>query len=103
MAGDTDSAIHRWLIQMSDNFYAVKDHIRAESDTTNTIALSPLANYTNWATATCWRNLVPTFADRGVSRGQRGGSPKVVNLSFLVQVCSIFLPRWHIPVLFYLV
>jgi hypothetical protein len=27
--------------------------------------------------------LVPTFADRGVSRGQRGGSPKVVNLSFL--------------------
>jgi hypothetical protein len=28
-------------------------------------------------------NLVPTFADRGVSRGQRGGSPTVVNLSFL--------------------
>jgi hypothetical protein len=27
--------------------------------------------------------LVPTFADRGVSRGQCGGSPKVVNLSFL--------------------
>jgi hypothetical protein len=26
---------------------------------------------------------VPTFADRGVSRGQRGGSPTVVNLSFL--------------------
>jgi hypothetical protein len=24
------------------------------------------------------RNLVPTFADRGVSRGQRGGSPTVV-------------------------
>jgi hypothetical protein len=29
------------------------------------------------------RNLVPTFVDRGVSRGQRGGSPTVVNLSFL--------------------
>jgi hypothetical protein len=29
---------------------------------------------------TCWRNLMPTFADRGVSRGQRGGSPTVVNL-----------------------
>jgi hypothetical protein len=26
---------------------------------------------------------MPTFADRGVSRGQRGGSPTVVNLSFL--------------------
>jgi hypothetical protein len=34
-------------------------------------------------TATCRRNLVPTFVDRGVSRGQRGGSPTVVNLSFL--------------------
>jgi hypothetical protein len=27
--------------------------------------------------------LVPTFVDRGVSCGQRGGSPTVVNLSFL--------------------
>jgi hypothetical protein len=25
---------------------------------------------------------VPTFVDRGVSRGQRGGSPTVVNLRF---------------------
>jgi hypothetical protein len=41
------------------------------------------ANYTDWATATCWQNLVSTFADRGVSRGQRGGSPTIVNLSFL--------------------
>jgi hypothetical protein len=38
---------------------------------------------TDWETATCWRNLVPTFADREVSRGQRGGSPKVVNFSSL--------------------
>jgi hypothetical protein len=29
------------------------------------------------------RNLVPTFADRRVSPGQRGGSPTVVDLSFL--------------------
>jgi hypothetical protein len=29
--------------------------------------------------------LVPTLVDRGVSRGQRGGSPTVVNLSFLGQ------------------
>jgi hypothetical protein len=47
---------------------------------TNSVALSPQANYTNWATATCWRNLVPTFVDRGVSRGQRGGSPTVPTL-----------------------
>jgi hypothetical protein len=49
----------------------------------NSVAFSPQANYTNWATATGRRNLVPTFVDRGVSRGQRGGSPTVVNLSFL--------------------
>jgi hypothetical protein len=29
---------------------------------------------------------VSTFVDRGVSRGQRGGSPTVVNLSFLDRV-----------------
>jgi hypothetical protein len=47
------------------------------------VDLSPRANYTDLATATCRRNLVPTFVDRGVSRGQSGGSPTVVNLSFL--------------------
>jgi hypothetical protein len=40
------------------------------------LGLSPQANY-----ADCY--LVPTFMDRGVSRGQRGGSRTVVNLSFL--------------------
>jgi hypothetical protein len=50
---------------------------------TNSMALSPRANYTDWSTATCWRNLVPTFVDRGVSRGQRGGTPTAVNLGFL--------------------
>jgi hypothetical protein len=49
----------------------------------NSAALSPRANYTNWATANCRQNLVPTFVDRGVSRGQSGGSLTVVNLSFL--------------------
>jgi hypothetical protein len=48
------------------------------------VALSPRANYTDRVTATCRRNLVPTFVNRRVSRGQRGGSPTVVNLSFLV-------------------
>jgi hypothetical protein len=46
------------------------------------VALSPQANYTDWATATGRRILVSTFADRGVSRGQRGGFRTVVNLSF---------------------
>jgi hypothetical protein len=50
---------------------------------TNSVAFSQQANYTDWATAICRRNLVQTFVDRGVSRGQRGGSPTVVNLSFL--------------------
>jgi hypothetical protein len=49
----------------------------------NSVALSPQANYTDWVTATCRRNLVPTFTERGLSRSQRGESPTVVNLSFL--------------------
>jgi hypothetical protein len=47
------------------------------------VALSRQANYTDWATAICRRNLVPTFVDRGLPRGQLGGSPTVVNLNFL--------------------
>jgi hypothetical protein len=47
----------------------------------NSVAFSPQANYTDWATATDRRILLPTFADRGVSRGQRGGTPMVVNFS----------------------
>jgi hypothetical protein len=35
------------------------------------MAFSPQVNYTDWATATGWRILVSTFADRGMSRGQR--------------------------------
>jgi hypothetical protein len=50
---------------------------------TNSVSIRPQVNSTDWATATCWLNLVPTFANRGLSRGQRGGSPRVVNLSFL--------------------
>jgi hypothetical protein len=49
----------------------------------NSMAFGPQVNYTDWATAICWRNLTPIFADRGVSCGQRGGSPTVINLSFL--------------------
>jgi hypothetical protein len=50
---------------------------------TNSMALSPQANYTDWATATCQRNLVPTFVDRGASHGQHRTIPTVVNLSIL--------------------
>jgi hypothetical protein len=32
--------------------------------------------------ATGRRILVPTFVDRGVSRGQRSGTPTAINLSF---------------------
>jgi hypothetical protein len=47
------------------------------------VTFSQQANYTNWARASGQRILVPTFADRGVSRGQLGGKPNTVNLSFL--------------------
>jgi hypothetical protein len=30
----------------------------------NSVAFSPQANYTDWATATCWRNLVPTLHNK---------------------------------------
>jgi thiaminase len=47
------------------------------------VALSSQVKYTDWATATYQRNLVSTSVDRGVSCGQRGRSPTVINLSFL--------------------
>jgi hypothetical protein len=50
---------------------------------TYSVAFSPQANYTNRATTTRRQILVPNFVDRGVLRGQRGGTPTVVNLSFL--------------------
>jgi hypothetical protein len=66
----------------------------------HSVAFSPQANYTDRATATCWRNLVPTFAVRGMSDGQSHGSPKIVNLvlqsgaaTFLSNSSSFFLTR----------
>jgi hypothetical protein len=64
-------------------YNSIYPHSIGYKQKTNSMAFSPRANYTDWATATCRRNLVPTFVDRGLSRGQRGGSPTVVNLSFL--------------------
>jgi hypothetical protein len=58
-------------------------HLHRTAKKTNSVTLSKQENYTDWATATCRRKLVPTFVDRGMSRGQRGGTPTVVNLNFL--------------------
>jgi hypothetical protein len=66
---------------------------------TNSVALSLQANYTDWTTATCRQNLMPTFVDRGVSRGQRGGSPTVLNLSFLDRTWSHFMQFHFISLL----
>jgi hypothetical protein len=49
----------------------------------NLVALTVRLNCTDWATITGWRILVPTFPGIEVSRGQRGGSSTVVNISFL--------------------
>jgi hypothetical protein len=62
------------------------------------VAFSPQANYTDWTTATCRRNLVPTFVDRGVSRGQRGGSLTIVNLSFLDRSYIVLQTQNDVPV-----
>jgi hypothetical protein len=43
-----------------------RTNVQCVKTKTNSVALSPLANYTDWATAICRRNLVPTFVDRGV-------------------------------------
>jgi hypothetical protein len=62
-----------WAIRITANMAMPKsDMIRnSEEQTnkqTNSVALSPRANYTDWATATCRRNLVSTFVDRGGCR-----------------------------------
>jgi hypothetical protein len=51
--------------------------------TITSVTFGPQANYADRATATCRRNLVPTFTDKEVSRGQCVGFPTIVNLSFL--------------------
>jgi hypothetical protein len=69
--------LYRNRILVSDDSFTVP------TQSTNSVTFSSQANYTDWSTATCRRNLVPTFVDTGMSRGQRGGSLTVVNLSFL--------------------
>jgi hypothetical protein len=57
--------------------------IITKTNKTNSVTFSQQANYTDWATATGRHMLVPTFVDRGVSRGQRSRSPSAVKLRFL--------------------
>jgi hypothetical protein len=47
------------------------------------MSFSLQAKYTGWATGTGRQNLVPTFADRGVSFSEHGRAHTAVNLSFL--------------------
>jgi hypothetical protein len=56
----------------------------------NSVAINPQTNYIDWATVNGRRNLLPTFADAVVSRGQRGSSPRAVNLNFLDRNCYFF-------------
>jgi hypothetical protein len=86
---DSISSMSLWIAMKDDGYWTPDILTRYKSDylqtnkKTNSVALSPRANSTDWSTATCRWNLVSTFVDRGVSRGQRGGSPTVVNLSCL--------------------
>jgi hypothetical protein len=49
----------------------------------NFLAFCPQAKYTDWATATIRRILMPTFANRELYLGQCSGTPTAVNLRFL--------------------
>jgi hypothetical protein len=60
-----------WDFQMWKIYYS-------NSIKTNTVDFSPQANYTDWANVAGRRMLVPTFAHGGVSRGQRGGSLRLL-------------------------
>jgi hypothetical protein len=75
------NGVHRWVDdpdtrKRNEMSWNVSRLFRWTTNKLNSVALSPQANYIDGVTATCERNLVPTFVDRGVSRGQRGGSPR---------------------------
>jgi hypothetical protein len=74
----TDELHHRLMMFTDLTFFSSQYKTK-----TNSVDFSPQANYTDWATTTGQRILVSIFVDRGVSRGQRGGSSTAVNLSFL--------------------
>jgi hypothetical protein len=47
------------IFRLGENHYLVENKTKQK----NSVSFSPQANYTDLATATCWRNLVTTFAD----------------------------------------
>jgi hypothetical protein len=63
---------------------------------TNSMAFGPQVNHTDSGTATGRRILVPTFVDRGVSCGQRAGTPTAVSLSFLDRSRYFFFQVSHL-------
>jgi hypothetical protein len=56
---------------------------------TNSVALGPQANYTERGTATCRRNLVPTFVDRGVAWSARRESVYMADAVLLTYVLKV--------------
>jgi hypothetical protein len=60
----------RCLIHIGSDFRKLfeggGEGLKNRTQKTNSVAFSPQANYTDWATATGLRNLVPTFVNRGV-------------------------------------
>jgi hypothetical protein len=60
-------------VQTKPVLSAINALLQTKMNKTTSVACSPEANYTEGATATVRRIIVPTFADRGVSRGQRDG------------------------------
>jgi hypothetical protein len=65
-----------WRRTASLRSYVLREESIIWELSSHSVVFSPQANYTDWATSSCWRNLVPTFADIDVSRGQRGESPR---------------------------
>jgi hypothetical protein len=61
-----------------------------QTEQTNSVALSLQLNYNRLSAGHLSANLVPTFAERRMLRGQRGRSTTVVNLSFLDRSCYFF-------------
>jgi hypothetical protein len=71
-----------WFLRTSVNLQQTKQ--------TNSVAFSPQANYTDWATATCRRNLVPTLWIEGC-RVVSAADPLLVNLQhiYLLLHCRV--------------
>ena len=79
--------VYKWIQNMRVEFYI---HGSVHSKSIKLRGLSPRANYTDRAAAAGRRSLVPTFADRGVSRGQRNGSPRPLISVFWTEAATFY-------------